>query len=112
MDLRQLETRLAHLPIAEPAPASEARLLASLRAAGMVDRPPAWWCRPIPLWQAAAACLVVLSIDSLWLRPTSSTESTRDSAPVTVQINEAVFAQSPPVWVRSDYSNWKVLSCR
>ena len=101
----ELERILAGLPVAAPDPARERQLLAQLRTPP--DEAASWWTRRIPLWQAAAACVAVLTVSLAWLR-----ELPRPAAPdlvakpVVVRIDQPLFANAASSPERIDPSRW------
>lgn len=112
MNAENLENVLASISIAEPSAAREARLLTMLRGDAESNEPQVWWRRPIPLWQAIAACVAVAFVDALWLRPAHPATQATPTAPVIVQVDGSIFENLPRVRAASDYSSWRVLSNR
>lgn len=56
MSSEELEALLASLPTRQLSPAAEAEILHAVATAAPRTQP--WWRRPVPLWQAVAACLL------------------------------------------------------
>ncbi len=52
-----LEELLASMPTKTLSPTAEAEILQAMAKAG--PQPAHWWTRPLPLWQAGAACLLI-----------------------------------------------------
>jgi hypothetical protein len=119
MPTEDLEKLLVGLPVRGLSPAAESEVLSAILAA----RPPVrhWWQRAVPLWQAAAACLLLASVTGLlgravWLAPkpsgnSAATVSSRRTAPVTIIVEPAtpLFARSEKAYV-TDIRRWTVLA--
>ncbi|MFO0839792.1 MAG: hypothetical protein U1D55_14875 [Phycisphaerae bacterium] len=119
--LTEVERLLASLSIRELPATREARLLAALTAASAYASPPRWWSRRIPVWQALAACAVILAAALLLPRqrdsaadrpqaPASALPSRPDSSReiVVVRVDAPLFSESRSPEAL-DLSRWRAL---
>ncbi len=116
MPAEDLEKLLASAPLRTLSPAAESELLSKLAGAGI--RPHRWWQRPVPLWQAAVAC-VVLTCSAIGLGRAPSkpgdasavVPSPSRTSSVTVIIEPAapLFARPEPR-LSPDARHWTVLA--
>ncbi len=91
-------------------PAADRRIVNAVRAAGR--QPVNWWCRPVPLWQMVAACLLVAA--ATWLLDTGSgrqaatpiTPEARPTKILFVRLDEPLFARAPARDDSIDISRW------
>ncbi len=112
-----IEKLLGGLPTHEPDSRRERELLETLLAA----RPQrgSWWSSRVPIWQAAAACLLAGLLGgtlALTQSPLEPNETQRDMAmqrrrppppaPVTVSLEESLFASSVTPDYRLDITRW------
>jgi hypothetical protein len=109
----ELERRLRAVPIRALSADAEAEIIAAVRAAAGQARP--WHARPIPLWQAAAACLLLCT--ATWLlggtgRTATTTPVDRGAAPessrIVVRLDEPLFRELSPPLNRLDVSRWQL----
>lgn len=108
----ELERILKSVPIETLSPQADAEIIAIMRAAGRT-RP--WYARPIPLWQATAACLLLCIATGLLTRVgrtatplATDSGSTPKHATVFVHCNEPLFADASASPDRVDISHWQV----
>ena len=92
MSSDQIERKLKAVPVRTLSAEADTEIVAAIRAAAGEARP--WYLRPVPLWQAAAACLVLCV--ATWLVGTTGRVST---AP---PVDTGVAAESRNVVVRLD----------
>ncbi|MBU0639781.1 MAG: hypothetical protein KKB50_13015 [Planctomycetes bacterium] len=110
-----VERQLRSIPVKSLSAEAEAEIVAALRAAEA--RPRHWHARPIPLWQTAAACVVVGAATWLSTRSGSSVRpaprgTTAVSAPpaVFVRLEEPLFSHPQRDVSALDISHWQSLS--
>jgi hypothetical protein len=108
MSREEIEDLLAALPTRDLDAPGERELLETLLAA--TPRPVPWWARGIPLWHAAAACLLAALL-AAWLAPARSAANVSgavhsESEVVTVTLDEPLFAASAKPAYRLDISKW------
>jgi hypothetical protein len=112
----ELEKLLASLPVRAPDATREHELLSQLRTP-LAPAATSWWTRRIPLWQAAAACIAVLSVSLIWTRESPHPRATRTEPvlavePVIVRIDQPLFASAASAPEPLDPSRWGSLPAR
>ena len=91
-------------------PAADQRIVSAVRAAGR--QPVNWWCRPVPLWQMVAACLLVgaatwlLGPGSVRQTPVPAAPEERPVKELFVRLDEPMFARAPARDDSIDISRW------
>lgn len=111
----RVEQLLRSLPVQTLAPDAEHEIVAAVRAAGQ-SRRVHWWQRRIPIWGAAAACLLVCLATWFatgWRRTEPVTGNDLPpilNAPsVFVRLDRPLFRQNEAPANKIDTSRWRVL---
>ena len=90
----ELERLLASAPTRELSPAAEERIVSAVRTAQ--PRPAArWWARPVPLWQAIAACAAVC-VTTLSIASMGPAAEPSNSGPVRSAVSGQALPQPAP----------------
>ena len=110
MDRATRALRDVHVPAGPPDEVSD-RLAARMSTGGWTGQP--WWSRRIPVWQAAAACVVVCLLTALTGRAgdgPSPRQATSTSPSATfVRVDPAIFGVSNEPVYRTDVTRWRVI---
>jgi hypothetical protein len=117
MSDEHIERTLRSVPTKTLSARADSQILAALCAAAGSRR--AWYAKPIPLWQTAAACLVVSA--ATWL--STGLSGTSERAPgdvdtvvrpkaVFVRLDEPLFSQGRLEADGADISHWQSLNNR
>ncbi len=115
MSPEEMEQLLASAPTRRLSPEAEQRILSAVVNAAPTS-PARWWTRRVPLWQAAAAC-ILLSASAYALarkfaeRPVEDDrQAIRDEAVNSanlVSMDQPIFGGAHPVSYRMDISKWQ-----
>lgn len=113
MSSDELERKLRAVPVRALSADADAEIIAAIRAAAGRARP--WYARPVPLWQAAAACLVLCA--ATWLlggtgrtptAPSVDSGAAPESSSVVVRLDEPLFREVSSALDRMDVSRWQL----
>ena len=113
MSSDELERLLQSVPTRALSPDADAEILTAIRtAAGRTSR---WYARPIPLWQATAACLLV-GIATWLLAATARTSPPlprhssggAELSTAFVRLDQPLFAEPPSSSDHMDISRWQL----
>ncbi len=118
MSPEEMERVLASAQTRRLSPEGERRILSAVASAAPTS-PARWWVRRVPLWQAAAAC-VLLSASTFGLSRTISERPVENARRASredggasaglVSLDQPIFGTSPPPTYRLDISKWRFQS--
>lgn len=108
----EIEDLLRRIPVPELPPERETRLFGAVRDAGRSAASIGWWRRPVPVWQAVAACLALIGIDRAWIQhsPDSTVAAREAPAAIAIRVMEPIYVQANRLPGRFEVANWKLVS--
>ena len=110
MSPEETERLLASAPTRRLSPEAERRVISSITRAD-VARQDRWWMRRVPLWQAAAACLVLCLATfggaRVLTRDRIDAPDAEERPAELVRVDTAVFGSPPQPGYRVDIAKWQ-----